>query len=557
MNRRGAFLGAMPLVLILGLVLVQQVPGILDQSPTFDEKYHLFAGYDFLHTGRAGYLPEHPPLIWSLLALPLLALNVERPVGTPNKGDFAHRFLFENTIGPGRMLLWSRLMASGLTLLLVFAVYRWSKDLWGSRAGWLAALLAALNPSLIAHGSLVTNDVGVSAFFFLAVYAFWRFLKTPSPGRLLMAGSMAGLALSSKFSGIAIVPVLAVLGFVYLLDRERQGEKKGGYLILWLTIICLTAGLVVFITYGAEFRPVWEMIQHVYTYMPEHLDPLEADPTVDFSLARVPVPAPSYLYGLWLVGRDVSEGRSTFLWGQRSGAGYWYYFPAAFLVKTPLPVQILLGLAVAILVRTWSRSWYDFLFLALPAGTWLGLAMFSRLNLGYRHVLPILPFLFVMVGRLAGAPLPRWRRAVVLALTGWLALSAVMIFPYHLAYFNELVGGPEEGYRYLVDSNLDWGQDLKRLARYQRGRGIGTLHLAYFGTADPNYYGIEYDCLPSLGLLACDDAPIPRRGTLAVSATCLQGGCTQDPSAYRWLLSETPVAKIGYSIFVYELSGED
>ncbi len=558
MDRRGAF-GAAPLVLILGLVLVQQVPGALVQSATFDEVYKVSTGYSLLRTGKMLWTWDHPPLIRQLVALPLLLLSPQMPQDVDNKGDFAHRFFFHNTVNPDMMLFLARLPIIGLTLTLVWCVYSWARKLWGHRSGLLAAFVAALDPNIIAHGQLATNDLGLTCFFFLAVYALWRFFQHQAREWLFAAGLATGLALASKFSAIVLVPILLGLGAIYLVSRMSDDAQKYGRRMLgWLLLILVIALVVLVVDYGGEFCSVWALAVRLQSVGRVEVAPPDAGPFVDFILTQVPIPAPSYWYGLWLVRQDVQEGgRPAFLWGQRSETGWWYYFPAAFLIKTPLSVQILLGVAVAMLVKTWSRSWYDFLFLALPAGTWLGLAMFSRLNLGYRYVLPILPFLFVMVGRVAGAPLPGWRRAVVLALMGWLTLSAVMIFPYHLTYFNELVGGPEEGYRYLVDSNLDWGQDLKRLARYQRERGVGKLHLAYFGTADPDYYGIEYACMPSLGLLACEDAPIPRRGTLAVSATCLQGGCTQDPLVYRWLLGETPVAKIGYSIFVYDLSGED
>jgi 4-amino-4-deoxy-L-arabinose transferase-like glycosyltransferase len=414
--------------------------------------------------------------------------------------------------------------------------------------------VAALDPNLIAHGQLATTDAGATCFCFLAIYAFWRLLHCPSNARLVVTGLATGLALASKFSAVVVIPGLALLGFLHLAAKRAEGARREGRRLLgWLLVICLIAMAVLIADYGGEFRSVWAMVREMRTVEQGSLAPPSAGPVADFMLTRLPIPVPSYWYGLWLVRHDIQSGRATFFWGQRSEGGWWYYFPAALLIKTPLATLILVGAGLILLLKPGRCNWGHLAFLALPAAAWMGIAMASRLNLGYRHILPIWPFLFVAVGSLAAVPPIGWRRAALLALTGWLAVSAIAIFPHHLAYFNELVGGPGEGYRYLVDSNLDWGQDLKGLARYQREHALGQIYLAYFGTADPDTYGIEYECMPSYGLLACDDAPIPRSGTLAVSATCLQGGCTEDPQAYRWLLDETPVAKIGYSIFVYEL----
>lgn len=547
---RWVFLSA----LILCLVLIQQLPGTLQQSATFDEVYHISAGYALWRSEKMPWLrEEHTPLLRQLVALPLLLLHPQLPQDATNRGDLAHRFFFDNVVAPDTMLFWARLPVVALTMLLVLGVQSWAQELWGLRAGLLAGLVAALDPNLIAHGQLATSDVGVTCFFFLALYAFWRLLRRPSRGHLVVTGLAVGLALASKFSAVLIVPVLALSGFLYLVNRGAERTRHDGRRLLgWLLVIGLLALAVLVVDYGGEFRPVWDMALEMQASEQGSVTPPNSGALVDFVLTRLPIPLPSYWYGLWLVQRDVQGGRPVFLWGQHS-SGWWYYFPVVLLIKTPLATLILVGVALTLLLRSGLRNRYGLLFLILPVAVWLGIAMTSRLNLGYRHILPIWPFLFVAVGSLAAVPPIGWRQVALLALVGWLAVSAITIFPHHLAYFNELVGGPGEGYRYLVDSNLDWGQDLKGLARYQREHALGKIYLAYFGTADPDYYGIEYECMPSYGLLACDDAPIPRSGILAVSATCLQGGCTGDPQAYRWLLDETPVAKIGYSIFVYEL----
>jgi len=279
------------------------------------------------------------------------------------------------------------------------------------------------------------------------------------------------------------------------------------------------------------------------------------------SWATVRVPFVRYLYGIWTLFNSYSGGRPTFLLGKVLSVGTPLYFPVVFLFKTSLPVLGLLlwrlmaagrPLIHSLWARDWRR-WRDALFLGLPPLLYTLFAISSRLNLGYRHLLPILPFLYVGIGRLATVARGRRARLVMGGLVLWLALESLATFPHYLAYFNLAVGGPSAGHRYLVDSNLDWGQELIALSDYQTAHQTGPVHLSYFGSADPAAYGVDYRCLPSLGLLDCPEASLPTEGWVAVSATCLQGLCTVDPDCYASLRTREPVAVLGHSMFLYHL----
>jgi hypothetical protein len=277
--------------------------------------------------------------------------------------------------------------------------------------------------------------------------------------------------------------------------------------------------------------------------------------------ATVRVPFVRYLYSVWTLLTTLSKGMPTFLLGEVLADGTPLYFPVVFLLKTPLPVLGLLIWALAIAVRHINRSlwggrpwhWRDALFLALPPLTYFALSLSSRLNLGYRHLLPVLPFLYVGIGRLAKEVSGRRGTLVLGGLTLWLALESLVTFPHYLTYFNPAAGGPAAGHRYLVDSNLDWGQELVSLAEFQAANQTGPVHLSYFGSADPSAYGVEYVCLPSLGLLSCPEADLPADGWVAVSATCLQGLCTADPGFYAPLRHRQADAVLGHSMFLYDL----
>jgi hypothetical protein len=245
--------------------------------------------------------------------------------------------------------------------------------------------------------------------------------------------------------------------------------------------------------------------------------------------------------------------------GQFSRRGWWYYFLIAVAIKTPIATLMLLGLSVGVTVRLSLRSrsgdrpgegQREYV-LYIAACTFVGSMLFSTLNIGYRHILPMLPFLFVLASKSIGWATGRWRQVVLGALCLWLTAGTLHVFPHYLAYFNELIGGPGNGYKYLVDSNLDWGQDLKGLKAYMDRHGIERVYLAYFGNAhNIDYYRIQAMPMPTVQPV---DLESREPEVYAISATYLQIGDLSNLQAYSWLHAYEPFAKIGYSIFLYRL----
>jgi hypothetical protein len=311
----------------------------------------------------------------------------------------------------------------------------------------------------------------------------------------------------------------------------------------------------------------------------------------------IPVPAASHLIPLERVRADLSAGRTTFLMGQYSERGWWYYFPVAFALKTPLPTLILLVAAIIIFARrlahTKQLADWDTLALVVFPLLYFASALVQPFNIGYRHLLPILPFLFVFMGvQVAGCKMQDARRKsqdaghtpVTVRTFGsaspchpvalsprhlislspyllaslflvWYIIGTVRIFPDYLAYFNELAGGPDGGYRYLVDSNLDWGQAWKELKAYMDAHGIARIKLAQFSSNDPATYGIDYEPIaPMAGappVLPSRFNPAP--GVYALSASSLQGVPLADVNTYDYFRRQTPTARIGHAMFVYDV----
>jgi hypothetical protein len=532
--------------------------GMRHKSPTFDEVAHLPSGY--MHVTRGDFrLVTDPPLPKAAAALPLLAMNVYVPENDHawarrRHYEFGRRLLFEWNDGQ-RLITAGRhvMVAWGASLLVLIALSAWSR--WGPGVGLLALFLGALHPDLLAHGQLVTTDVPITLLMLASLLHFERLLRHPSPRGAAASGLLLGAAFATKFSSLLLPPLLLALGLAAAASGPRDGlGRRTLRATALLAVVLAVAPFVVWACYGFRARVTPSPdVNEAFRLEPERPQS-ELLWQATAAAQRYSLLPDAYLY-LFLRFARHTEQRRAFLFGELSDQGWWYYFPATLGLKTPLPLLLLYGIALALFARDFRRHARE-LVLWLPAAAYLAIAVSRNLNIGHRHLLPILPFLLFGAARAAGAIWRRGRagRALVLVLLGWHALSAARIHPHALAYFNELVG-PENGHRMLVDSNLDWGQDLPGLKEYLDRHGIEGVKLSYFGTAEPAFYGIRGERLPGYPPPEPVANAVDPGDLVAVSATNLAGVyLTEDPDAERLmrrLQRQTPVASIGYSILVY------
>ena len=272
------------------------------------------------------------------------------------------------------------------------------------------------------------------------------------------------------------------------------------------------------------------------------------------------LPSYSYLVGLGMVARHDREGHQAYLLGKTSEkGGWWYYFPVAFAVKTPTAVLLLLLVSLPIVVaglrhgnlfRILRGLPFDWYVLAVPMIAFFLLGMRSHINIGLRHILPVYPFLFVFISAIVlGSP---FRKALPVLLTVVVVLQVaenVRIFPHYLAFFNFPSGGPAHGTDYLLDSNIDWGQDLKKLRAWLDAHGNPPVCLAYFGMSYAKLYGMQENSMPATW-------EVEKRAKLdcigAVSVTLLHGVYVK-PGEFAWLRQLKPIGNVGYSIYLYDL----
>lgn len=525
-------------VALLVLLALQALGSLSANSATFDEPYHLGAGYAYLRTGDARLHSHHPPLIDALVAMPLLLLDLHLPLDSvawqqAEYGSFGDVFVWQANPDLALRMIWlGRLPNIALAILLGAAIFCWTSELSNRAAGLLALTLYVLDPSIVANATLSTNDLGVAAMLFFATWAWWRWLQRPSVARLVLAGLLAGAACVSKYSGLAIGPIALLLALTHRPAGDRPPvmwlqRAKG---LVGLAVICL---LVIWAAYG-------------------------------FTMAGG-LPAPAFWRGLYFQGSRIVAGQPVYALGRIWPNGVWFYYPLALFLKTPLPALILAGIGLLLAIK--RRATQMMLAFALPAVVFGGITSTSALQLGHRYLLPILPFTFGLGGYAATAiPWPSRRRrnliplVTVGALVVLLVWDAVGIYPHHLSFFNAVAGGAANADRYLVDANLDWGQDLIALKATMQERDIPFVHLGYFGSAIPDVYGIHY--WPAPGFLRFVGDPesmafnphTPDPGWYAISRTSLrQGLVLTHPDLYAYFRSRSPEARAGYSINLYRV----
>lgn len=554
-------------VFLLALLITQLALVAHRESITWDEDDHIYAGYMSLKTGDHGINPEHPPLVKMIAAVPILSMTLNLPAMQDRyfkiQGFLGGKdFVFGNDANT--IVFRTRMAASIFTLLLAILVFLAGRELFGTGAGFIALALLVFDPNLLAHGAVVTTDVAVSCFIFATVYAFYRYVKVPSLARLLVVGLAMGLALSSKHTGLLVVPIIVLLA-VFELLRSRHEDSPFRTHAARMAVSLLIVGAI-------SIGVLWSVYGFRYQARP---DGLKLNPPMLEMAGRVghPVEAKllstvanwkllpeSYLYGLADV-RIMGDFYQSYLFGKVYPHGVWFYFPAAFAIKSTLSFLVLLLMAALAISTRKIGCWRQIVFLIVPPAVYLFVAMNSRMNIGVRHILPLYVFLTVLCAGAAWTLIKQDRRWAygVAALVLLQALSSARTFPAYVAYANELWGGPSKTHLYLTDSNVDWAQQLKATKRYLDERGIKHCWFAYFaqGVVDTSYYGIPCKPLPTPASLWVDEKispPAAVDGPVLISAGILSGfefgpGALNPYEQFRQL---KPSNVIEYGVFVFD-----
>ncbi len=618
-------------LIVAGILLLHFIVSVSvssQESMIFDEKAHIPAAYSYVRYGDMRLNPEHPPLLKDLAGLPLLAVQPTFPLQSSEwqrgiNEQWTVGDLFVNCTKPDiacndadAILFWSRLPIILLSVLLGVMLFVWTKELGGTLAGLFAVLLYAADPNIIAHNHYVTTDLGIAAFIFAAFYFFVRFLKAPSWKNAVVAGIFLGLAELTKFSAVLLFPVFGLFAILYSLTRQKPSENTGSTFLFKLKAV---------FEYGLKFAGsilvCFALIWSLYAWNTFNMPGEKLIALADLSLSQQNAPAmfahalvvgmsgsellkplSEYFLGVAMVfGRVASGNAHYFLETVSSEASPWY-FPIVFFLKETLPFLFLLiftayyslyriGKAVAHAHIRSFAEYAAFMRHSFRSKTTQYLAVFfilfysyvsitGNLTIGFRHLFPILPFLYMLIAKTVFDFLKRREgEPVTHAVCSWVLGIAVfaivaipvLAYPGYLSYFNPIIGGSQNGYKYVTDSNYDWGQDLKRLnafvethnrckdetARQDETRrcaittqypAIDKIRIDYFGGGSPLYY-LKDRYIPWW------DKREPEPGWYAISSFFYQESLYRQKQPgerdYGWLQNIRPVTRAGDSIFIY------
>lgn len=579
----------------------------LSDSAIVDEVAHIPSGYAYVKYFDYRLNPEHPPLVKILAGLPLLFKDLNFPLDKPSwttdvngQWDAGRQFLYESGNNADEILFLARLGPIILTLLLIILVYVFSKELVGRWWALLPTFFTALSPHFLAHGHYVTTDIGATLGILLATYFFLKYLFHPSRTNLVLAGLAFGAAQLLKFSAVILGPYFLVIIIIFSLI------KKGFWKNLWSLLLIFVIGFL--LIYAFYFITTWGYpIERQVSDTGHILQSFGFRPVANLNIwmagNQILRPWAEYFLGVLMVLQRSAGGNTGYFLGEVSATGWHYYFPTVFVMKEPLAILIIIALALFFSSLNILRGFKDglknavkkfkeylnthfaeFAILLFVILYWAQ-SIQSTLNIGFRHLIPTLPFIYM----LAAGSIKKWValtphalpanlleklsnvmhrflnlavKSVFLALLLlWLAITTVISSPHFLSSFNELFGGSDGGYKYVTDSNFDWGQDLKRLQKWTK-ENLGPeekIAVDYFGGGSPGYYlgnHVEY------WWSARGNPKEEGINWLAVSINTIQSatamtapGFIRNPvDEYRWLNNPlSPHDRAGTSIFIYKL----
>jgi 4-amino-4-deoxy-L-arabinose transferase-like glycosyltransferase len=539
-------------------------------TPTYDEVAHLPSGLSHWHFGDFEMYCVNPPLMRMLAALPLLVDPPETNWDKGGEGIFSRpefpvgtAFLKAN----GRQSFWyfaiARISVIPVILLGAWVAYCWATELYGRASGYVALMLWCFCPNLLAWGAQITPDAPAASFGLLAAWLFWRWLRCPTMQSAAMAGLGLGLAELTKSSWIILFALWPILWMLWRISIRRTELKKPS--ISGLTAILL--GTVYLLNLGYGFEGTCSRLDS-FTFISKSLggDAAHKEGGNRFKqtvLGWIPVPLPAnYVRGIDVQKHDFEEGKWSYLCGEQKKGGWWYYYLYGLLIKTPLGFLGLFALAAVLGVcrEEYRSHWRDEAVLLLPALMLLALVSSQTgFNRYIRYVVPALPFLYIATARIARAfdLGHRWIRwTCVFGLVAGIA-GSITVFPYSMSYFNCAVGGPIGGKSHLLDANIDWGQDLLELKEWlEENPQANPVKLKYFGFVRPETAEIEFEPVPPApGYAKADRQSAPVPGWYAISVNHLMGyhHFAHDRPGFVYFQQLKPVARIGYSIYIYHV----
>ena len=581
-----------------------------NDSATFDEVAHIPAGYSYVTMHDTRLNPEHPPLLKDLIGLPLLFLHLKfdttqafwtgeglNRIWDDGQWYAGKHLLYEAGNNPDQILFWARLPIIIISILLGLFLFMWGKEIAGTLGGLFIITLYAFDPNILGHNHYVTTDIGIAAFLTFAFYYFIKFIKEPTWKNVAIGGFFLGLVNLVKFSSLMAYPIFGLVLIGYPLIKKLshdEAEDKNKAVRLRLFFSYLGKGIAAF---AISMVVVW-VLYFVNTYnMPQEIvsrqinfsfpladqNPLSQITNKTLSTINsvsILKPFAEYLLGVTMVFKRVAGGNGAYFLNNVSSKASPIYFPLVFVIKETIPFLALILFSLfftggqsirtfckSLKEKTVGKSFKRFLQIGLMQYTLFGfiilysfLSITGNLNIGLRHLFPIMPLAYLLVTKKVFDYIRGKHHAtkhqlhiIFSILIIWIMLIPMFSYPGYVSYFNESIGGSQNGYKYVTDSNVDWGQDLKRLETYLTEHPeIKKINVDYFGGGKPEYYlGDQY--------VSWWDSKRPVEvGWYAISVNSLQVSIYDKENKtsetnYAWTNNFKPVTMIGNSIMIYHV----
>jgi hypothetical protein len=582
-----------------------------NDSATFDEVAHIPAGYSYIKMQDMRLNPEHPPLLKDLIGIPLAFLNLKFDTSQTfwtgegfariwDDGQWAagKHLLYEAGNNPDQIIFWARVPIILLSVILGLFLYMWGKEIAGTLGGLFVLTLYAFDPNILGHNHYVTTDIGIATFLTFMFYYFLKFIKNPTWKNVFIGGFFLGLVGLVKFSSLMAFPILGLILIAYPLIKKVSHEESGkneSFLRIKLLFSYLGKGVVAFaismvVIWILYFINTHNMPQDIiarqinFSFPLDDPNPLSLMTNKSLSLlnsSAITKPLAEYFLGVTMVFKRVAGGNGAYFLNNVSSKASPIYFPLVFTIKETLPFLALIVFSLfytgAQIIKTLRRGLQEktilknskrFLQTGLTQYTLFGfivlygyLSITGNLNIGLRHLFPIMPLAYLLVTKKV-FDFIRHRHAItkhqiqtlLSIIIAWVVLIPIIHYPNYVSYFNETVGGGKNGYKYVTDSNVDWGQDLNRLKAYlNQNPQIDKINVDYFGGGNPEFYlGDKY--------VSWWDSKRPiENGWYAISVNSLQVSIFDKVNKttqtnYAWTNSYQPITMIGNSIMIYHVT---
>jgi len=554
----------------------------MQQSPTTDEIAYLPAGLSHWQYGHFELAAVNPPLTRLVAAIPVLFAGPKTDwthYEKRHEPGVAHAvgedFIRANGSRSPWLFTIARWACMPFSLLGLWTCYRWARELYGTSAGLLAGVLWCFCPNILAHGPLITPDVGGAAFGVCAAYTFWRWTRLMNWPRALLAGLALGFAQLARTTLIILIPLWLLVALIRVATNNQRHDTRACKLAAFQLFAIYAIALFVvndgylFVGTGrrlGDFRFVSLALGG-----PAAKETGTGNRFIRSPFQDVPLPLPAdYVLGFDSQKRQFEEPWSSrsYLRGHWRNGGWWYYYLYGFLVKVPIGTLALLLMAVVarIVDRGRGHDWQSELCVLLPPLIILALVSSQTgFNRHFRYVLAVFPFLFVWMAQIAAVQgtLGRWLRPLAVTACAGSVMSSLWAYPHALSYFNECVGGPLHGHAHLLNSNISWGQDLLYLKRWLTAHpSARPFHLAFAGDFPLEAIGLAFPFPPPAAekentIGGSRKARGPDTGWYAISVDYLRGDTYPKAAHCEYFLRFKPVAMAGYSVYIYHLQDED